>query len=129
MPNYIGTIPHPDVRDFQRKRVYDAEELCSFWNTLQVLPLKEVKELVNLISTKFVIPIPNLITEGHNDSFTAYATSTEIALPFPISKSKPFICHEMSHVINYQHGPADHHGPNFATTYLLAVKNLIQKFL
>ena len=125
MTNYLGTIPHPDIRDFQRKRVYDAEELCSFWTTPQVLSLKEVKELVNLISTKFKIPIPKLITEGHNLIPTAYATPTEIALPFPISKSVPFICHEMAHVINYQLGPVDHHGPNFSSVYLKIVEKFI----
>ena len=127
MPNYIGTIPNPDVRDYQRKRVYDAEELCSFWNTLQILPLKEVKELVNLISAKFVIPIPNLITEGHNLIPTAYATPTEIVLPFPICLSTPFICHEMAHVVNYRLGPVDHHGPSFSSTYLRIVKNFMGK--
>jgi len=118
----MGTIPHPDVRDFQRKRVYDAEELCSFWTTPQVLSLKEVKELVKLISTTFGIPIPNLITEGHNLIPTAYATPTEIVLPFPICLSTPFICHEMSHVVNYRLGPVDHHGPSFSSTYLRIVK-------
>ena len=126
MPNYMGIIPHSNVRDFQRKRVYDAEELCSFWNTLQVLSLKEVKELVRLISAKFVIQAPDLITEGHHDDlFTAYATPTEIALPFPISKSVPFICHEMAHVVNYQLGPVDHHGPNFSSVYLKIVEKFI----
>ena len=31
----------------------------------------------------------------------------------------------MSHVINYQIGPADHHGPNFASAYMEVVKTFI----
>jgi hypothetical protein len=31
----------------------------------------------------------------------------------------------MSHVINYQLGPADHHGPNFAKVYLEVVHEFI----
>ena len=124
MPNYIGDIPNPNVRDFQRKRVYDAEEACSFWNTLKTLPLKEVEELVENISRSFIIKTPVLITEGHAIP-TAYATPKEIVLPFPICLSLPFICHEIAHVINYQHGPADHHGPHFATVYLQVVKKFM----
>ena len=125
MSNYIGIIPNPEVRDFQRKKLYDAEDLCTFWNHLNILSLEEINLLIKNIAAHFVIKPPMLITEGHGSSLVAYATATELVLPFPIAKSLPFICHEMSHVINYQHGPADHHGPNFATTYLLAVKNFM----
>lgn len=124
MPNYIGTIPNPDVRDFQRKRLYEAEEVCSFWKALKILPLREVNELVHNISKSFVITPPELITEGHAIP-TAYATPKEIVLPFPICLSIPYICHEMAHVINYQLGPADHHGPSFSSTYLRIVKKFM----
>ena len=125
MPNYLGDIPRTDVRDYQRKRVYDAEELCSFWKESKILSLDMVKELVQNISDTFVIKTPVIITEGHNLIPTAYATPKEIVLPFPICLSVPFICHEMAHVINYQIGPVDHHGPQFASTYLKIVKNFM----
>jgi len=125
MPNYKGIIPNPEVRDFQRKKLYDAEDECTFWNHLNILSLEETTLLIKNIATHFVIKPPILITEGHGSSLAAYATATEVVLPFPIAKSLPFICHEMSHVINYQHGPVDHHGPNFATTYLLVTKNFV----
>jgi len=124
MANYLGTIPNSDVRDFQRKRLYEAEEGCSFWKALQILPLQEVEELVYNISKSFVITTPELITEGHAIP-TAYATPKEIVLPFPICLSIPYICHEMAHVVNYQLGPVDHHGPNFSTTYLRIVKKFM----
>ena len=77
------------------------------------------------ISKKFVINVPELITQGHEIP-TAYATPTEIVLPFPICLSVPYICHEMSHVINYNDpDKADHHGANFAGTYLQVVKEFI----
>ena len=74
MKNYIGDIPNTHIRDFQRKKLYQAEEDCLY----------------------------------------------------PTSKSLPYICHEMSHVINYNDpDKADHHGANFAGTYLQVVKEFI----
>ena len=126
--SYVGNIPNPTLRDFQRKRLYEAEGSCSFWNELQVLPLYEVKHLIKEIVCWAHIDIPKIIsTTQKNAKYFAYATASEVSLPFPLSKSVPFICHEMAHVINYQRGPADHHGPNFATAYLEVVNTFIGK--
>lgn len=124
---HIGDIPNLHVRDFQRKRVYDSELECSFWDNVSILPLEEIEQLIQDISIWAGIEKPQLSVQGHEDMLVAYATPTEIVLPFPATQSKPFICHEMAHVINYQLGPADHHGPNFAKTYLEVVRNFIGK--
>ena len=122
---YLGTIPNPHVRDSQRKRVYEAEERCTFWSSFDILPFSKVESLVTSISQFFNIKSPS-IDIGDPDYFsTAYATASTIVLPFPLTKSVPFICHEMSHVINYQLGPADHHGPNFAKAYLEVIKQFM----
>ena len=124
---HIGDIPNLHVRDFQRKRVYNAELECSFWDNISILPIEEIEQLITDISTWARIERPELSVQGHEDMLVAYATPTEIVLPFPITQSKPFICHEMSHVINYQLGPADHHGSNFAKVYLEVVNTFIGK--
>ena len=122
---HIGDIPNLHVRDFQRKRVYDSELECSFWDNVFILPIEEIEQLITNISVWAGIERPDLSVQGHEDMPVAYATPTEIVLPFPITQSKPFICHEMSHVINYQLGPADHDGPNFAKVYLEVVHEFI----
>ena len=124
---HIGNIPNLHVRDFQRKRVYDAELNCIFWDNISILPIEEIETLITDISLWANIAKPMLSVQGHEDMQVAYATPDEIVLPFPVTQSKPFICHEMAHVINYQLGPADHHGPNFAKTYLEVVRNFIGK--
>ena len=124
--SYIGDIPNPLVRDFQRKRLYEAELECSFWDCLEILTRKQVRNLVSTIATWANIKCPTVSYPPlYKNGGAAYATSTNLVLPFQLSKSVPFICHEMSHVINYQRGPADHHGPNFATAYLEVVKTFI----
>ena len=122
---HIGEIPNLHVRDFQRKRVYNAELECAFWDNISILPIEEIEQLITDISVWAGIERPDFSVQGHEDMPVAYATPTEIVLPFPITQSKPFICHEMSHVINYQLGPADHHGPNFAKVYLEVVHEFI----
>jgi len=124
--SYIGEIPNPTLRDFQRKKLYESESSCSFWNELQILSSLKVKRLVQKISLWANIASPKICYSSHkNGRYLAYATASDLALPFPLAKSVPFICHEMSHVINYQLGPADHHGPNFATAYLEVVKTFM----
>ena len=92
--------------------MYINNELC--FNTINV----ELIELQN-ISKSFNIKTPVIATTGHE---LVYATQDLISIPYPTSKSLPYICHEMSHVINYNSDNADHHGANFATTYLQVVK-------
>ena len=118
-------VPNLHIRDYQRKRVYDAEERCGFWNKLNILLLSQIQLLVSEISEWSDIPRPKIYTGDDKYPFTAYATMYKLVLPFPISKSVPFICHEMSHVINYQRGPADHHGPHFAKAYLEVVNQFM----
>jgi len=125
MPSTIEDVPNPHVRDYQRKKVYDAEELCSFWNKLDILSFSKIEDLVDRITKLFGIKLPSIYFGDKKSPLIAYATTTKLVLPFPISKSVPFICHEMSHVINYQLGPADHHGPYFAKAYLEVVKQFM----
>ena len=120
---HIGNIPNLHVADYQAKLVYEAEEQCGFWNDLTILSLAEVQDLVKRISIWAGAFVPIIVTEGHTELTIAYATSTSIILPFPFSKSLPYICHEMAHVINYQSVIyADHHGKNFASVYLQIVR-------
>jgi hypothetical protein len=124
--SYLGDIPNPTLRDFQRKKLYDSEGSCSFWNEIQILSSTKVKCLVQKISLWANIDTPKISYPSYkNGRYIAYATASDLVLPFPIAKSVTFICHEMSHVINYQLGPADHHGPNFAKAYLEVVNRFI----
>ena len=121
--NYIGDIPNTHIRDFQRKKLYQAEEDCLFWNNVHILPNDKVIDLIRTISKFFNIKTPIIATTGHE---LVYATQDLISIPYPTSKSLPYICHEMSHVINYNDpDKADHHGANFAGTYLQVVKEFI----
>lgn len=120
--SWIGNIPNTHVRDFQRKRLYQAEDACSFMKQLEVLSYADTVNLVVRISDWAGIPVPSVIEEGHT---LAYATADEIVLPYPITKSLPYIVHEMSHVINYNSNDADHHGQHYATTYLEVVNTFM----
>ena len=122
--SYMGNIPNTHVRDFQRKKVYRAEEKCGFWNIITVLNIQQVEILVKLISEWSEIPRPEIIEDGHQ---MVFATQDTIVLPYPVSKTIPYILHEMSHVINYNSDNADHHGKHFTTTYLSVVKEFIGK--
>ena len=132
---YIGSIPNTHIRDYQRKKVYDAEEQCMFWHTNPEISQIDAEKLIHSISTWADIKQPILYTGNKRTipttirrrlaKYIAYATPTYVAIPSNVIKRTPFICHEMSHVINYQKGPADHHGPNFTKTYL----QLVEKFI
>ena len=127
--SYIGNIPNTHVRDFQRKRLYEAEDACAFWKPLvfKFLTTKETKKLIKGISDWAEIPVPTLISnQGKlNMRQSIYATSDIISLPFPLSRTAPYIAHEMAHVVNYNSAKADHHGPNFSKIYLQVVKEFI----
>ena len=125
MKSYVGEIPNVHVRDFQRKKLYQAEALTSFWNNIEILTRPKVKQLVTEITDWAGITSPKLSYSTRTNGRLAYATASSVVLPFPLAKSVPFICHEMSHVINYQRGPADHHGPYFAAAYLEVVHTFI----
>lgn len=123
---YIGDIPNPHVRDFQRKKLYEAEMITSFWSSFKILSRPEVKQLVKKISDWSGIESPTVAYETSiKNGRIAFATMSSLVLPFPLARSTPYICHEMSHVINYQKGPTDHHGPNYAGVYL----NVIEEFI
>ena len=138
MKSYRGNIPNRHVRDFQRNNLYDAEAKCLFWNNLSILSRVDVHDLIIAISNSMGIKKP--IVKLSNCDFSQldiqdlslvageepiYSTQSKIVLPFPVAQSRPVICDEMSHVINYQLGPADHHGPNFAKVYLEVVHEFI----
>jgi len=131
---YLGTIPNPHVRDSQRKRVYEAEERCMFWYTDNKISQTETENLIGDISTWADINTPTLYTDSINTPHgikqrlakqMSYATPMYVALSNNAVGSIPYLCHEMAHVINYQKGPADHHGPNFAAIYLKLVELFI----
>tara|TARA_R110002020_G_scaffold135029_1_gene301626 strand:- start:269 stop:751 length:483 start_codon:yes stop_codon:yes gene_type:complete len=135
-------IPNPHVRDFQRKKLYAAEESCSFWpDWIVELTEENARAYINSISTMYKIKEPTLYTEdittphgirqriskqnGDMLRLMAYATPTYVAIPSNLLSKLPYIVHEMSHVINYQLGPTDHHGPNFASIYLKVLSNYV----
>ena len=120
--SWIGDIPNSHVRDYQRKRLYDAEDSCLFWGNIEILTWKQVEATIQKISEWAEIKSPSLVEDGHT---LAYATADTISLPFPMSKTMPYIAHEMSHVINYNGSNADHHGKHFAGMYLEVVKEFI----
>ena len=123
-------IPNYEVRDFQRKRVYTAEENCSFWKEPFSLEPQEVIDIVKDISSWADIHEPRSLFERpiqmkrQVPSNMAFAAPDLVCLPL-FACNKPFICHEMAHVISYQKGPNDHHGPNFVKVYL----DLIHSFM
>ena len=127
-------IPNAHVRDYQRQKVYDAEEQCVFWYNYNEVSQAETEQLIKDISTWAGINTPTLYTDNINTPHgikqrlakqMSYATPIYVALSSNAVGSTPYICHEMAHVINYQRGPADHHGPHFAAIYL----NLIATFI
>lgn len=127
--SFLGNIPNTHIRDHQRKKLYSAEDTCSFWQHLFVLSLDETKELVKSISKWANIKSPTIKADGHmiDEHQIAYATPDKIVLPFPLTKTLPYITHEMAHVINYNSSHADHHGEYYATTYLNVVKEFIDE--
>ena len=125
---YLGVIPNTHVRDFQRKKVYDAEEQCAFWQEGLKHPLlssEEVAVLVKNISEWASIKQPDILYEPSHAFPIAYATADLLVLPFKRASSLPYICHEMAHVVNYNSTKEDHHGRNFTHTYLQIVKKFI----
>ena len=120
--SWIGNIPNTHLRDYQRKKVYEAEADCSFWESPKTLIERSFREVINQIADWGKIQVPKIITEGHE---LVYATPTEIVIPYPNTKNRPTVCHEMAHVINYNTLNADHHCKYFCGTYLLVVKNFI----
>jgi len=130
MRSYLGDIPNAHVRDFQRQRVYNAEEQCNFWQDgLRNPPLggDEVEALVAKIALWASIKQPNILYEAPSKIPIAYATHDSVVLPFDRASSLPYICHEMAHCINYNSDNADHHGRHFSLTYLNLVKQFISR--
>ena len=120
--SWMGDIPNTHVRDYQRKRLYDAEDSFMFLGNVEILTREQVEDTIHRISQWAEITPPKLIEDGHT---LAYATADTISLPFPITKTLPYIVHEMSHVINYNGSNAAHHGKHFAGTYLEVVREFI----
>lgn len=120
--SWVGDIPNTHIRDYQRKRLYQAEDSCMYWGDTEILTRERIEDLVSEISIWAKINPPQIVEDGHH---LVYATKKVISLPYPISKTLPYITHEMSHVINYNGTEADHHGKNFAGTYLMVVRKFI----
>ena len=123
-------IPNYTVRDFQRTQVYSAEERCSFWKEPHWLDPQEVIQTVQAISNWADISEPRSFLKKSSEmgvpvpSAIAFATPDIIFLP-AFAWNQSYVCHEMAHVISYQKGPNDHHGPNFVKTYL----NIVNFFI
>ena len=69
--NWIGDIPNANVRDYQRKRLYNAEDSC-LWGDMIIMTHKQVEELIYKISQWAEIAPPRLITDENS---IAYATA------------------------------------------------------
>ena len=113
----MGDIPNTHIRDYQRKRVYKAEDSCLFWGDTQIMTREQVEDVVYKISQWAEIKPPKITEDGHE---ITYATKDKISFTYPALKTLPYICHEMSHVIlyNWKHVKNDYHGPNFCYIYL-----------
>ena len=120
--SWMGDIPNTHLRDYQRKSLYKAEDSCMYCGETKFLTVEQLQDTINQISEWANIESPALIEDGHT---LAYATKDTISLPFPITKTMPYIVHEMTHVINYNGSNADHHGKHFAGKYLEVVKEFI----
>ena len=118
----VGNIPNTHVRDYQRKRLYQAEDSCMFWGDTRVLTYEQTKKLIDRISFHTKITPPEIIEDGHK---LTYATKDKIYFTYPSLKTLPTICHEMAHVINYNSENPDHHGKHFCGIYLELVKHFI----
>ena len=129
--SYLGEIPNVHIRDFQRAKVYRAEEQCTFWKDgmQNILSKGDVLRIVQTIAHWANIDCPTIIYPEYNDTSynntPAFATADSLVLPFARANSLPFICHEMAHVINYNSENADHHVKYFTTTYLEVVKKVL----
>ena len=83
---YLGSIPNAHIRDYQRKRVYDAEEQCMFWHDNPEISQTKAEQLINSISTWAEIKQPILYTGNKRTipinirkrlaKYIAYATPT-----------------------------------------------------
>jgi len=93
-----------------------------FWGDTQIMTREQVEDIVYKISQWAEIKPPEITEDGHE---ITYATKDKISFTYPALKTLPYICHEMSHVINYNGTDADHHGENFAGMYLEVVKHFI----
>ena len=126
--SYLGEIPKVHIRDYQRTKLYKAEEQCVFWQKgiNNILDTRAVQDVVRTVAKWANIECPTIVYES-TPYTTAYATAKSVVLPFPRDSTLPFLCHELSHVINYNSEHADHHGEYFVTTYLNVVNHFIGK--
>ena len=116
------------VKDFQRQAVYKAEDECSFWLQGEYFSEEEADELITRISEWAEIEKPdcqfNAVDKDGEIFPVAKGMAHSIVLPcFAMNES--YICHEMAHVITYQRGEIDFHGPIFVNIYI----NIIRKIL
>ena len=122
--SWVGDIPNTHVRDYQRKRLYQAEDSCMFWGNTKVLTYEQTVNLISRVSSWAKIEPPNIIEDGH---YPMYATPEKISFSYPSLKILPYIIHEMAHVINYNSENPDHHGKHFCGIYLELVKHFISE--
>ena len=52
----MGDIPNTHIRDYQRKRVYKAEDSCMFWGDTQIMTREQVEDIVSLVAYAKVCP-------------------------------------------------------------------------
>ena len=63
--SWMGDIPNTHVRDYQRKRLYDAEDSCMFLGNVEILTREQVEDTIHRISQWAEITPPKLIEDGH----------------------------------------------------------------
>ena len=72
----MGDIPNTHIRDYQRKRVYKAEDSCLFWGDTQIMTREQVEDVVYKISQWAEIKPPKITEDGHE---ITYATKDKIS--------------------------------------------------
>ena len=65
----VGDIPNTHIKDYQRQRVYEAEDCCMFWGDSRVLTYEEAKNLIDRISFHAKITPPEIIEDGHQPTY------------------------------------------------------------
>ena len=118
------------MKDYQRQAVYDAEDSCSFWLQGEYFSEKQADELITRISKWAKIEKPeaqfNAVDKDGEIFPVAKGMAHSIVLPcFAMNES--YICHEMAHVITYQRGHIDYHGPRFIQIYCDIIKYIYGK--
>jgi len=112
------------ARDFQRKKIYKAENAamrCCY--PVDRLELDECRQLVSRACKFLGLTTSPLVTDGRGTK-RASGTMSKINLP-KWARNKWIVLHEVAHACTPRSYPA--HGREFASTYLKLVRRFIGK--